>query len=433
MSFLQKLKNSLKNSTKQENKGKIPDELQQIISQLRKADPSLINTPDEVLANMILQALQSEQVNQSTMSEDFIRLSASDLAIKAEMLMKVGKWDEAEKYLIASLEKLKKKVDPGAQCRTFILLGRLNRDKGDFGKALSFYRQGLTLAESIKNQHLVSVVHGDIGAMYRMRGDLPKAIEHHEKSLQISTTLNDKKSIANGYVDMGFDYWLTRDLAKSIEASKKAIDLSIKNGWEDVLYKAYGNLGNAYNSQGSTEQAIEMFEKTLKLSLKMGDQISCAHCYTNIANIRIDRGELQEGSDLIQKAIAIRKQAGDQPGLMLDYGIAATVYPKLGKVGEAIDYLKQGINIAKAIGNKSIEKKLNMQLYDLQSRSRSGNPLDMLFGSSGDFEITDDGYPICPKCGEKQPVTAEHLAKSKDSPDVVGMFLCTSCGMMIRH
>ena len=62
----------------------IPPELQQIVSQAKQQYPQLAHLPDEVVAQMLLQALQEEQLASSARDQNLENVTARRLVLIAQ-------------------------------------------------------------------------------------------------------------------------------------------------------------------------------------------------------------------------------------------------------------------------------------------------------------------------------------------------------------
>jgi len=151
----------------------IPPELERIIAQVRQQNPQLAAMPDEVVAQMILQAMQEQQARPPAGEQDLEKMSARDILYSGQELMKVGRWDEAEQVLLKGAQKAEKENNAEMQCSALNLLARLCLQRGDFPQAMALYQQALALAERIGDRRLMGVIYDEMGTTYRMQGGYP--------------------------------------------------------------------------------------------------------------------------------------------------------------------------------------------------------------------------------------------------------------------
>ncbi|MBC8493048.1 MAG: hypothetical protein H8D43_04605, partial [Chloroflexi bacterium] len=74
----------------------IPPEIRQLIPQVRQQYPQLAHLPDEVVAQVILQAIQEQQVEPLAGRQGLEEVSAGQLRYFGKQLLDTGRWEEAE-------------------------------------------------------------------------------------------------------------------------------------------------------------------------------------------------------------------------------------------------------------------------------------------------------------------------------------------------
>ena len=174
----------------------IPPEVQQMITQVRQQYPQLAHLPDEQVAALIMQSMEGQTAEPPTSEADMETMSAAELGNIAIKLLDTGRWEEAEKYFFAAMEKAEKEEDFEAQCLSVQYLGRLCRKRGNFPQAMTLYQRALTLAERLNDRRLMGVIYDQIGSTYRMQGAYPQAIEYYKKAGEIFESIGDEKALS---------------------------------------------------------------------------------------------------------------------------------------------------------------------------------------------------------------------------------------------
>jgi len=238
----------------------IPPEIQPLISQVRRQYPQLAHLPDESIAELILQTLLEQHPRGKT---DIGSMSAYECGVYGEHLLSTGRWQEAESFFLAQLEKGERENNLDQQMQAYIHLGRLCRDRGDLPHAMTLYQQALTLAEQLGDRRLRGVIYDQLGTTYHRQGSYSEAMEYYRKSLEIDEQRGDERGLAVSYINLGTMYVEQRDYDRALQAYRKSLEYSTKLGMERESARAYGNLGVVYREQGQYDLAIKMFEKSL--------------------------------------------------------------------------------------------------------------------------------------------------------------------------
>src|SRR5262245_54034744 len=139
----------------------IPAELKPLIAQVRQQHPQLKDAPDEMVAQLILQAMAAQEgaaMPQNPEEADLGKMSAEECGEYGERLMNTGQWQAAERFFFAVLEKGEQANDLGHQCRATGSLGRLCLERGDFPQAMTLFQQALGLAERRGDRRMMGVI-----------------------------------------------------------------------------------------------------------------------------------------------------------------------------------------------------------------------------------------------------------------------------------
>ena len=95
----------------------VPPELEQTIAQAKQQNPQLTTLPDEVVAQMILQAMQEQQAGLPTSDEELRNMHPEQLGAMGEQMMNIGRWDEAERYFFQAMENAERLNDIGQRAK----------------------------------------------------------------------------------------------------------------------------------------------------------------------------------------------------------------------------------------------------------------------------------------------------------------------------
>jgi len=97
-------------------------------------------------------------------------MSAEQCGAYGEHFMNMGRWQEAERLLLAAVDKAEGEKDLGQQAQECTALGTLCRQRGDFPQAMVLVQQALGLAERLCDKGLIGLIHDQIGSTHLMQG-----------------------------------------------------------------------------------------------------------------------------------------------------------------------------------------------------------------------------------------------------------------------
>lgn len=152
-----------------------------------------------------------------------------------------GKFDEAEKMYQEILEQYPNNAS------TLNLLGLLNLQKSEYGKAISYIKKAVEINpcayfwESLGRVYLESEIYDEAIASYK------KALEFNSESF-------------DAWFNLGLSYKKNNMFEEAIAAYNSAIKIKPDD------YRVYFNLGNIYENKNDTETAIKYYQEAYKLN-----------------------------------------------------------------------------------------------------------------------------------------------------------------------
>ncbi|GMN05437.1 hypothetical protein MTsPCn5_08250 [Croceitalea sp. MTPC5] len=174
-------------------------------------------------------------------------------------------------------------------------------DNGNTVRAITYYREALSLADSLKNIKLSTALLNDLATEYSYTGNYAKALE---------------------------SYLLAIDKASDISDNKM---LSILNE----------NIANLYAAQKEFEQALDFYKIVKQLNKDIGDEIFSAETMGNIASIHADMGNFDYAMYNVNQSIAIFEKKEIYDWLAYVYGVKGEIYLKQNKFKWALYWFDQ--------------------------------------------------------------------------------------------
>ena len=377
---------------------------------------------------------------------DNFRAAFGYLADDAEAALRLGAalghfWstrgyvDEGRTYLVALLPATR---DRGiVRAKALLHAGRLSWLHSDYGDAQTFFEQGLTLAEELREGSLTAELltglgriryynHGDpegarsfyLSALERARASGNKdttastlymlgALEHEQSNyLQAQTYLTEARqlfselnnlqslakalnSLANVRLDLG-----EPDRARTLQLG--ALELLRTVGDRHAEGIVLLNLGNDFGRQGDEAKAADYFEMCARLFQKLGDKSMASHALMNLGTSCYHRGDTAKARSFFEQSLALQRTVGDtwRTADALK-GLGDALY-RQGERENARNCYQQGLAVARKVADK---------------RSMMGtlNALAAWHGGEGDYgaahEALAEGNELAHRIGDKKALT----------------------------
>lgn len=245
--------------------------------------------------------------------------------------------------------------------------------RGDFAKALGYYKKGSLIAEDLGDKSAMAGSLNNIGIIYLDQGDYPKALEYFQKSLVLKKELDDKSGVARTLLNIGIIYSDQENYDKALEYYQKGLEMHQKIGDESGIANSLNNMGEIYNDLGNAPQALEHYQRSLEIKREIGDKRGIASSLNNIGIIYEQQGNYDRALEYYQNSLAIKKEVSKKSGVASSLNIIGMLYSKQGDYSNALDYCQRGLKLAEEIKVLVPQKSACECLYDTYKAMGKGN------------------------------------------------------------
>lgn len=293
-----------------------------------------------------------------------------------DLFIKKSRWDEALQHLSKALSLSREFNDflgEADACRGF---GRVFWRKGEYDKAVTNYNKAIGCIEKIKvtkdtekaahkkalHIPVMASTYIDLGLLYDDKGDYEQAINHYENSLKLLNQIKDMPEMARVYNNLGVAWYRSGDLDKAIEFYEKCIEAAEKSheitlkGW--VLF----NAGEAYAKKYDFERATNYCDKSLDILKKLDYKLGISGVYSTYGIIYKMRKEWDKAMEYFQKSIEIREEMNMPYRLADGYYEFGLMFKEKGDKKKARNYLKKALKIFEKLGNQRFIEKIDHEL-----------------------------------------------------------------------
>ena len=181
-------------------------------------------------------------------------------------------------------------------------LGKRLREESKFSEAIEIHKNGLKLAESIKDTNNIIHILNQLGTSYRRIGIMDEAASYHYKALSYSDVYGDPESkktlknrvtslngIGNAMKVMGNDTAADSIFRQALEGERK---LDSKLG----MAINYANLGTLFERKKQFDSAMVYYGESMRLNSEVKSKLGVSLCHTHF-------GQVYEKRQMIDSAI----------------------------------------------------------------------------------------------------------------------------------
>lgn len=223
----------------------------------------------------------------------------------------------------------------------------------NYDKAISYYNEALSLNKSKKNSQVITSLNR-IGNRLMDKGKeandtnlIISAIQSYVKAKDVAATINDGKQYINAYVSLADAYNIFGAVSKnkhhfyeSLNYSMLSLQLAQKANIKNAQGISYINLGEVYLSLNKTMKALHYFEMAEKIYVQLGTKSWLLNTYELMGKTYYTMHLYDKAIEYIKKAIVLSHEQHLAKHLSKDYQMLAEMYSKQQKFEEACGYYK---------------------------------------------------------------------------------------------
>ncbi len=226
---------------------------------------------------------------------------------------------------------------------TYVRLGIIAKNNGNFEKALIKYDSALVIRKKIGILKDIASVFNNKGLCYYYQGDLQNALKQFQKGIAI---LKDEINEVKGHL-----YNSTVELYHSEGLFEKAFlyadsSFQVWNTLKDEKGKArlYFTKAKLHRELYQYDLAINNFRESYTIYEKLGEKANLAGPLIGLGYISMQREQLDEALDYYQQAEALMEYLSvrNKAAIYTNLGI---LYEEKDQYAKAIDYQLQALNI----------------------------------------------------------------------------------------
>ena len=265
--------------------------------------------------------------------------------------------DQAIKYGNKAIQLINKNPEFNKmRSETLNFLGVVNKNKGDYGRAMDYYFEALHHAEENGNNIQIAYSNNNLGGIFTLKGDYVDATEYLKKALHYFSSENNIAGMGYTCVNLGNLYRLTNHLEDGIKYFDKAI--AYKEEINDTI-----GLAVTTNLKAVALYDGEHYDEARKLYVKLQDLyetnkddkgLSIIKNYLGL--IETAKGNYSLATKYFNESIKICKDIQYQNGIALAKINLSIPYCETKQADKAFRVLNEGAVIAREIGDLELIK-----------------------------------------------------------------------------
>jgi tetratricopeptide (TPR) repeat protein len=243
---------------------------------------------------------------------------------------KLGAYDLAQEAMEAARAGFEQVGDAELLAKTLLTLGDIRRLQSRFAEALSYYEQGLAVADTIQDDRARLVARANALASFQVlavwQGQYDRATELAETVLSIRRATGDKPGIASLLTNAALLERYRGNLLQAYKTNDEALKAFRELGDRWSVGQLLNNQACVLSDQGKYGEARQLLDESLLVRRQLGDRAGLALSLNTLADMLVDQGEFAGARPVLEESLAVYRELGDRTAiayLLDDYAALA--------------------------------------------------------------------------------------------------------------
>ena len=297
------------------------------------------------------------------------------------------------------------------QSITLKRLGRAYRIDNKIARSIEVHKQGLAMAETIRDTMEIVNTLNELGTNYRRLSAMYQATSNLTLALAYckqwsDTTRQAFKSelkILNG---LGKIFFAIHNYKLANKYYRQSLAGEIKLGSAYGMSLNYSDLGRVFRAQGNNDSALVYFQKALEKKKLMKDDLGEALIHVDFGGIYEDKGEYEKATDEYSQAYISMAEFPDNYLRLKPCVALAQIYVKRQLVATAMEYLQEAKTTATEINSPEYLAQIAFIYYNIYRKS--GNT-EKALQAYIDYKKWSDALVNLQEVGDIQNVQIDEL------------------------
>ncbi len=190
-------------------------------------------------------------------------------------------------------------------------LGRIQRQRGDFTRALAHFQAASVLFERAGDLRGVAGVLGDVGIVHWQRGAYNDALDRHGQALALRRSLGDPRSIALSLANLGRVHHDLGAFPDALSHFREAFEIRREIEDRPGMVSSLCDLGAVHYADGRFDTAHEIYGEALRLAREVGDRGQRARALGGLGEVLLALGRNPAAMEALLQADQLAVANGD--------------------------------------------------------------------------------------------------------------------------
>lgn len=274
-------------------------------------------------------------------------LEVAEMRVAELAFMEARRWAEHVLVLLDRLDQLERRA---YEMRAYALTIAVLEFGGQYREALGYARLLLRLAEERGNVEARGRSYLFIGRMQREIGKLAAAEGELLRALSLAERHQLRELEAEARFHLAKAHQLQGRHLEAFQQLELAQDMSQDN--RARLARVCTGVGDVYRVLGAGREALSLYHRALKLEIGSSNRIGQAMLYEKLGLSHLELGQIGEALQCAQEALRLRDDLNDRVGQSRSHTILGAIQSRLENHAQALYHFEQVRELEQGLQNQ---------------------------------------------------------------------------------
>jgi eukaryotic-like serine/threonine-protein kinase len=238
------------------------------------------------------------------------------LRLDAEVLVRQGQLEQAEKEFAKALAATRRMGFLRMTMRVLLGYGNLERQRGNLVESKKMIEESITLSRQTDDKSFLPNLLNSHGHDLRLEGDSKAARSDFEESLQVARAAGNRAGVSEGLTNIAILDASAGSLAAAKAGLTESIALKRQLGNKDSLALSLSQLARVLRMQGDLSGARTATEEQCSLRETLNQKRAAAVCRVDLAELSIETSRPADAQAALDKVLAEPGWVTSSPGAL---------------------------------------------------------------------------------------------------------------------
>lgn len=267
--------------------------------------------------------------------------------------------DTAMEHAYKAIELAREQKDRKTESDGYSLLGKVEKNKGNFSEALIWHLKSLKIKEAIKDEQGLAGVNNDIGIVYKKMKRYEEALVYYQRANGLARKLGIRRLEALSYNNIGTVYIALAKDTEALAAYNASLKVAKELNDPNALATVLTNIGDILRANKKYKEALEVYKECLLYDKALEDKYGITMTYLHIGRLALETKDYKQSGLYLDSAANMARSQGLRRELMDILAVRSNLEDGMGNKDSTIFYLRAFLLLKDSIFNEDTERELS--------------------------------------------------------------------------